>query len=66
MAKIVEKMYLHGSKESNCEAGEELRLSKKALENFVYALYEVEFDVEIDTKTGDTKIIAVDGRKVEG
>lgn len=55
-------MYLHSHKDSNYEIGEELGLSKKALGNFVYALYEVEFDVEIDKETGDCKIIGVDGK----
>lgn len=62
--KIITKMYLHGSKESNYEEGKELGLSKEALNNFCYALYEVEFDVEVDIKTGDTKILTVDGRKL--
>lgn len=57
-------MYLHGSKESNYEKGVQLGLSDKALENFVYALYEVKFDVNVD-KDGNTEIVAVDGRKLE-
>lgn len=56
------KMYLHGNKESNYDKGEELGLTGEALSNFCYALYEVEFEVEVDEATGDTKIISVDGK----
>jgi len=62
--KKVIKMYLHSNKESNYDKGEEAGLSEKALENFIYALYEVEFDVEVDTKTGYARIIAVDGHNL--
>ena len=44
------KMYLHGSKESNYCVGRKLKLKGEALENFEYALYEVEFDVEVQYK----------------
>lgn len=56
MSKEMIKMYLHGSKDDNYETGEELELSEQALDVFKYALYEVEFDVEVDTETGETKI----------
>ena len=59
-------MYLQGSKESNYEVGAELGLSERALKKFLYALYEVEFDVEVNTDTGETTIIAVDGRGLAG
>lgn len=62
--KVRTKMYLHGEKESNYELGEKLGLSEEAIKNFAYALYEVEFEVEVDTKTGDYTIIAVNGRKL--
>ena len=61
---ITTKMYLHSSKEGNYDDGVELGLHGKALDNFAYALYEVEFDVEIDEKTGDCRIVSVDGRKL--
>jgi hypothetical protein len=51
-------------KESNYNLGKELMLSEKALKEFVYALYEVEFSVEVDMSTGKSKIIAVDEHKV--
>ena len=61
--KIV-KMYLHGDKESNREQGKDLGLRSLALNNFCGALYEVEFEVEVDMETGDTKIISCDGKKL--
>ena len=62
--KIVIKMYLHGDKETSYSVAEEAGLSEEACKEFAYALYEVEFDVEIDTKTGKNRIIAVDGQKL--
>lgn len=59
MAKIKTKMYLHGDKESARETGKELKLKGEALKNFLYALYEVEFLLEVDTKTGEYKILKV-------
>ena len=64
MSKIVTKMYLHGSKDSNYDKAEELGLSEEAQKNFAYALYEVTFDVEVDTETGDTKILKVNGKEL--
>lgn len=55
------KMYAHSSKDSNWGTGEELGLSEEALEEFCYALYEVEFSVEIDSETGKVMITAVNG-----
>ena len=63
--KITTKMYLYGDKESNYGTGEELGLEGEALKNFSYALYEVDFDVEVDTKSGDCRIIKVHGRNLE-
>lgn len=57
------KMYLHGSKESGYEAGKKLKLKKAALEKFMYALYEVEFELEVETD-GSYKILFVDGRQL--
>lgn len=59
MAKIKTKMYLHGDKESAWEKGKKLKLKGEALKNFMYALYEVEFLLEVDTKTGEYKILKV-------
>ena len=65
MSKKIIKMYLHGSKENNYDQGEEIGLTGDALDNFAYALYEVEFDVEVDMKTGEQRILKVDGVKLE-
>lgn len=54
-------MYLHSSKESNYELGKQIGLRGNALKYFVYALYEVMFDVEVDPETGAATIVAVDG-----
>ena len=59
------KMYSHSSKESNHSLASGMDFSsEEAKETFLYALYEVEFDVEVDLDTGDTEIIAVDGHKL--
>lgn len=55
------KMYLHGDKDGNRERGEELGLSEDACKKFAYALYEVEFDVEVE-EDGGCRILAVDGK----
>ena len=64
MAKKIMKAYLNSSKSNMIDLGENNGLSGQALENFAYALYEVEFDLEVDDQTGDSKILKVDGRKV--
>jgi hypothetical protein len=59
------KMYAHTSRENNYYLSLGIDFaSKEAKNNFQYALYEVEFDVEVDLNTGDTEIIAVDGHKL--
>lgn len=65
MTMIQTKMYLHSNKKNNLEAGRELGLSGDALENFQHALHEVEFDIEVDDTSGETKILKVNGRKME-
>jgi hypothetical protein len=63
------KAYLHGDKSQAWYYNEEHSLGideeSKAFENFIYSLYEVEFDMEVDTDTGKTKILAVNGIKLE-
>jgi len=55
------KWYLHDEKGAFLEqiSGEELddKLSDKAREVLNYAFYEVELDVEVDTETGEVKIL---------
>jgi len=43
------------------ELGESIGLSNKALSMFMYALYEVEFKLEINEETGEATILEVDG-----
>lgn len=68
------KMYTHSSKEDNYYSAVEDHVidegNQEALNLFKYALYEVEFDVEVDTETGQVMIHKVNGvpleRPVEG
>ena len=59
------KMYLHGCKEDNYCLAEEVGLPEEIHKEFSYALYEVEFDVDINESTGDCTILKVNGRKLE-
>ncbi len=58
------KMHLHSDKENNLYQGEKIGLIGNALNNFIYALYEVEFEVDID-KDGNTTILKVNGRELK-
>ena len=69
MKKMI-KMYLHSSKEENTDKfleefldGDYDRMDEVP-DEFRYALYEVEFDVEVDIKTGETEIILVNGKRL--
>jgi hypothetical protein len=52
-------MYAHSSKESNYEKARELGLDGAATQNFRYALYEIEFEVDVNEETGDVTILKV-------
>lgn len=54
--------YLHSTKESMLETGRRHGLKPEALQDFMYALYEVEFTMEVDEETGNAEIIEVNGR----
>ena len=41
-------VYLHRDKETNLDTAMGLELSETAQDEFMYALYEVEFDLEVD------------------
>jgi hypothetical protein len=59
---------LHSSKESNLYIGHEAGLSEEALNNFMYALYEIAITVEVDEETGKEKgitLIEYNGKKYE-
>ena len=58
-------VYVHANKETMFENGERLGLKGEALKTFSYACYEVAIGLEVDTKTGDAKIVTVDGREVK-
>lgn len=56
------KMYLHSTEEANLELAEELKLNELATQAFKYALYEVEFDVDVDPTTGEVEILKVNNK----
>jgi len=57
------KDYLHADKEGNWNKAKTLGLVEETIpfRNFIYTLYEVEFEMEVNMETGDTFIIAVNG-----
>lgn len=57
MAKIRIDAYLHSEKSSMRELGDEHGLKGKALDKFIYALYEVKIPLIVDTKTGEYEIV---------
>jgi len=65
--RIKYKDYLHGSKSSNHSKADELGIPEEGSvrDKFIYALYEVEFDMEVDMETGETWILGVNGVKLE-
>jgi len=69
MKKVI-KMYLYSSKESNTDTYIEEFLDddydryEEVPDKFRYALYEVEFKVEVDTETGDTRILKVNNKEL--
>src|SRR5271157_3971465 len=63
--KKVVRLYSHTGRESNYDAGSKLGLEGDALRNFAYWGDEIAFDVEVDLETGSTKLLTVDGHKIE-
>ena len=69
--KVEHVLCLHSSKDGNRGVAEEdlvgedgkPLMSEKAMKNFSYSLYEVEFNCIVDTETGDIEVksINVDG-----
>jgi hypothetical protein len=55
-------VYLRGSKEDFYSKGEELGLKGEALENFTYSCYEVKIGLDVEEKTGFSKIVSIDDR----
>lgn len=54
--------YLHSSKETMWDKGEDLGLSEESLRQFSYALSEVKLDCSVDEETGFCEIERVDGK----
>jgi len=61
------KAYLHSDKDSNWSKAEELGIDELDLvmDKFMYSLYEVKFDMELDIDTGKTWIMAVNGMELK-
>jgi len=59
--------YLHSDKDSNWTKARELGLddNEKFMYNFAYSLYEIKLEMEVDTETGETWILAINGVKLE-
>jgi hypothetical protein len=59
-SKIIKKtLYLHSDKGNMHYIGDEIGLSNTALSKFIYALFEVDFDLEIERATGEYKIVEI-------
>lgn len=59
-------IYLHGDKESNCDAARSAGLTScVALDNFAYAGYELECEYEVDPITGVFHLVTVDGKELK-
>ena len=56
--------YVHGSKESMYDLGLELGLESEALITFRYCCMELKVELDVDVKTGQAKIVAVDDRRL--
>lgn len=63
------KAYMHGDKDDAWEYNETQELGfdtqSDAFGEFVYSLYEVALDMEVDTDTGEAKILGINGVKLE-
>lgn len=58
--RIKYKEYLHQDKGSNIERAKELGIDTINTD-FIYSLYEVEFDMEVDVESGESWILRVNG-----
>ena len=61
---IKTKVYLHSNKDSMYSKGQDIGLTSEALDNFKYALYKVEIELEVEKKTGEYHIITIDGQPI--
>ena len=66
--KVKRTLYIHSNKEYMYSVGKdieedfEIKISKDDLNKLSYAIDEISIDVEIDTETGDVKIICFDDK----
>lgn len=58
-------IYVHSSRDSMWNKGEQLGLAGEALKLFSFVGCEVKLTIEVDETTGDAVIVAVDGKKLE-
>jgi hypothetical protein len=59
------KLYAHADDETAYAIGrDKVGLDGDALDNFSRWGYELEFEVDIDMETGNTKLLTVDGHKI--
>lgn len=57
------KLYVHRDKESNWDMASKLGFDEdsEAAKNFSYTAYEVALVFDVDTRTGDSKLVGADG-----
>lgn len=58
-------LYAHVDDGDEFSKGRELGLSMKAAETFSGWGYELEFEAEVNPKTGEVKLLSVDGHKIQ-
>lgn len=58
-------IYVHSSRDSMWNKGEQLGLTGESLKLFSFVGCEVKLTIEVDETTGDAVIVAVDGRNLE-
>ena len=65
--KLTYRNYVHSDKGSNYDKAREFGLDndKEFMDKFAYSLYEIELDMEVDTKTGESWILGIEGVKLE-
>ncbi len=65
--KITYKTYLHMGQDSNYEKAVEFGLDndEKFMDKFASSLYEVELNMEVDTNTGESWILGINGVELE-
>ena len=56
---VVRQVYLHGQEEDSFDALEGLKMTYEAHRNAANWAYELQFKIEINIETGETRIIAL-------